>query len=439
MRKILIIAAIVIVAAVIVWRVSVRGASEEDGRYEFVEITRGNLENIVSSTGTLSAVGTVEVGTQVSGTIAEVLADYNENVKAGQILAILDTKFLAASVRDAEAALMRAEAQYEQAASDHERMTKLHDGKLVSDDEFDDSATSLKVAEASVVSADASLERAHTNMGYAVIRSPIDGTVIMRDVDEGQTVAASLSTPRLFVIAEDLSEMEIHALVDESDIGQIRVGQSVRFTVEAYLDDVFEGTVRQIWLQPETISNVVNYTVVVDATNDRGLLLPGMTATVDFLIDERTDVLLVANSALRFQPSMDMLAEFRENMRERMEERVRSQGGETRAHTGAPSGGGMPATGAGGAFGQKSGNDAILAFAFRGDVPEGAAVLWALDDEGNAVPKPIVKGVTDGRSTEIASGRDIEEGMQVIKSVVETPEEEQGSRNPLSNTFGRRR
>jgi HlyD family secretion protein len=437
MRKILIIAAIVIIAAVIVWRVSVRGASEEDGRYEFVEITRGNIENIVSSTGTLSAVGTVEVGTQVSGTIAEVLADYNEDVKAGQILAILDTKFLAASVRDVEAVLMRAEAQYEQALSDHERMIKLHEGKLVSDDEFDDSATALRVAKASVVSADASLERARTNLGYAVIRSPIDGTVIMRDVDEGQTVAASLSTPRLFVIAEDLSEMEIHALVDESDIGQIKVGQSVRFTVEAYLDDVFEGTVRQIWLQPETIQNVVNYTVVVDATNDRGLLLPGMTATVDFLVDERNDVLLVSNAALRFQPSMEMLAEFRETARERMAERVKSEGGEMPGRPSGPPGGGMP--GAGGAHDQKSGNGAILAFAFRGEVPENAAVLWHLDDDGNIAPKPVVKGVTDGRSTEIASGRGIEEGMQVIKAVVENPEEEQGSKNPLSNTFGRRR
>jgi HlyD family secretion protein len=438
MRKILIIAAIVIVAGVIVWRVSTGGASEEDGRYEFAEITRGNLENIVSSTGTLSAVGTVEVGTQVSGTIAQVLVDYNEDVEEGQILAILDTKFLAASVRDAEAALMRAEAQYEQALSDHERMTELHASKLVSDDEFDDSATSLKVAEASVVSADASLERARTNMSYAVIRSPIDGTVIMRDVDEGQTVAASLSTPRLFVIAEDLSEMEIHALVDESDIGQIKVGQSVRFTVEAYLDDVFEGTVRQIWLQPETISNVVNYTVVVDASNDKGLLLPGMTATVDFLVDERTDVLLVANAALRFQPTEDMLSEFREAMRERMQERMKSEGGETRAPAqGAP--GGAHAQGAGGPFGQKSGNDAILAFAFRGDVPDNAAVLWHLDDEGNPAAAPIVKGVTDGRSTEIASGRDIEEGMQVIKTVVAITEEEQESRNPLSNTFRRRR
>ncbi|MCD4691095.1 efflux RND transporter periplasmic adaptor subunit, partial [bacterium] len=319
MRKWIIIAAAVIVVLVIVGFMRRGGGDAAQARYEFAEVTRGDLENVITATGALSAVGTVEVGTQVSGTIAQVLADYNETVHRGRVLAVLDTTMHAASVRDARANRMKVEAQYEQALRDHGRVLELFEQGLVSDAEIEESRTSMKSAEAALLAAEASLDRQVANLSYAVIRSPIDGTVIMRNVERGQTVAASFSTPTLFTIAEDLSQMEIRAYVDESDIGQIEEGLRARFTVEAYIDEEFTGVVRQVWLQPQTISNVVNYTVVVDAKNSRGLLLPGMTATVDFLLDDLTNVLLVPNSALSIHPDDAMIEEIRATMRRRTE------------------------------------------------------------------------------------------------------------------------
>ncbi len=443
MKRALIIVAIVVVVVVVAWQVLGRAGPDAGGRYEFVEIEHGDIENVISSVGTLSAVGTVEVGTQVSGTIDKVLVDYNEHVREGQILAVLDATQLLASVRDAEANVLRAQAQYDQAVRDHERASELFEQELISEADFDDSETSVMTARSGLLSAEAGLDRALANHGYAVIRSPIDGTVIMRSVEEGQTVAASFSTPTLFIIAEDLAEMEIRALVDESDIGQVRDGQKVRFTVEAYIDEEFYGMVRQIWLQPETIQNVVNYTVVVDAVNDRGLLFPGMTATADFFVDEVRDVLLVSNAALRFQPTEDMIAEIREAMqaqfesmsdeeRQAMRKRMggsgeggpggaRPGGGPGGMASGGHPGGGMP----GGMFGG-SGDD--------------AARLWFLDDDGRLAVAHIKTGATDGRSTEIVRGEGIQEGMQIIKAIVESEEGEGGSRNPLSTMpFGRRR
>lgn len=427
MKKFILIGALVIVAAIVVWQLVGRGGPEQTGLYEFAEIERGDIENIVSSSGTLSAVGTVDVGTQVSGTIAHILADYNEPVKAGQVLAVLDTTMLSASVRDARAGLIRARALYDQAIRDFDREKELHDNDLISDAQFSDTRTAMETAHAGVLSAEAARDRARANLRYAVIRSPINGTVIMRNIEPGQTVAASFSTPTLFVIADGLAEMEIHALVDESDIGAIRVGLKVRFTVEAYIDEVFEGVVRQVWLQPQTVQNVVMYTVVVDAPNDKGLLYPGMTATTDFLIDERTDVLLVPNAALRFQATPRMFAEMRAGMEERLaempdslrkaaEERMASR----RNGAGGASYGGANGTPPGGS------NDT-------------SAMLWYLDDKGRLAVSRITKGVTDGRMTEVVRGPGIEEGMQVITSVNE-PEADSGSSNPLATSpFGRRR
>jgi len=441
MKKLIIIAAVVVVAAVIVWQLVGRGGPEQLGMYEFVEVERGDIENIISSSGTLSAVGTVEVGTQVSGTIARIRADYNETVRAGQVLAVLDTTMLSASVRDARAGIVRAEALFDQAVRDFEREEDLHTSDLISDAQFSDTRTAMESARAGVLSAEASLDRSRANLKYAVIRSPIDGTVIMRNMEPGQTVAASFSTPTLFVIAEDLSEMEIRALVDESDIGSIRAGQSVRFTVEAYIDEQFAGVVRQVWLQPQTIQNVVMYTVVVDARNDDGLLYPGMTATTDFLIDERSDVLMVPNAALRLKATPRMFTEMRETMEERMAElpdsvrlamkdRMRPGGGSASPHGGSSGRGGMSGGSPGGMGGMSfngSGSD------------ETSGMLWYLDEKGRLSVARITKGVSDGRMTEIVRGHGVEEGTQVITSVTE-PEEDNGSSNPLATSpFGRRR
>jgi HlyD family secretion protein len=436
MKRTLVIVAVAVIAAIVVWQVLGRRGPEADGRYEFVEVARGDIENVISSTGTLSAVGTVEVGTQVSGTIDRVLVDYNEHVRRGQVLAVLDTTQLVASVRDAEASVLRAQAQHDQAVRDHGRAADLYAQNLISEADFDDSETSVMTAKAGVLSAEAGRDRSRANLGYAVIRSPIDGTVIMRNVEEGQTVAASFSTPTLFVIAEDLAEMEIRALVDESDIGQVKVGQKVRFTVEAYIDEEFEGIVRQIWLQPQTIQNVVNYTVVVDATNDRGLLFPGMTATADFFVDEVRDVLLVPNSALRFKPTESMIAEFMESMRARFESMSEEERQAMRQRGGAGGGRGGP-SGAMASGGHQGGGAPGGMFGGAGDA---TPRLWFLDEDGNLAVAHIETGATDGRTTEIVRGGDVEEGMQVIKAVVESEEGDGGSRNPLATMpFGRRR
>ena len=270
--------------------------------YQTTTLSRGAFENTVSSTGTLAAVETVDVGTQVSGTIEKIEADYNDRVKKGQILAIINQDLFKAAVNNAEGSVSKAQATLALDEKELARNRPLYEKGYLSQQEFLPYETNVKVDEGTLNSARASLAQARTNLANTVIRSPIDGTVIQRSIDTGQTVAASFSTPTLFVIAEDLSRMQIEANVDETDIGQIRKGQPVRFTVQAYPDQTFTGTVSQIRLQPQTISNVVTYTVIVKANNDRGLLLPGMTATADFVVEHDTDVLLVPNAALRFQP-----------------------------------------------------------------------------------------------------------------------------------------
>lgn len=271
--------------------------------YQTVRIERGTLERTVSSTGTLAAVETVDVGTEVSGTVEKVLADYNDRVKKEMVLAVLKPDLFNAAVNEAEGSVKQAEATLAQARNDLQRNRPLHEQGFLSDQEFSPYPTAVAKAEAALASARAVLARARTNLRNSVIRSPIDGTVIQRSIDAGQTVAASLNTPTLFVIARDLARMQIEAAVDETDIGQIKDGQQVRFSVQSYPDRNFSGIVRQIRLQPATVQNVVTYTVIVSADNNEGLLLPGMTATLDFIVEHEENVLLVPNAALRFHPA----------------------------------------------------------------------------------------------------------------------------------------
>jgi len=417
MKKILIVIVIIVIGAAAAF-IFLKGndVSASNG-YTFVTITRGDIENTVSSTGTLYPVSTVEIGTQVSGTIDKVLVDFNDDVRQGQTLAILDTTNLASMVRASEADILRAEAQYEQAQSDFERARKMFAKNLISEYDLTSAKTSAQTSLAALKSARESLDRAKTNLDYALIKSPIDGKVIHRNIEEGQTVAASLSTPTFFIIAEDLGQMEIQALVDESDIGRIENGQTVHFTVEAYMDEEFTGIVEQVRLQPTTILNVVNYTVIVDASNEEGLLLPGMTATVDFLIEQRQDVMLVPNAALRFQPTTEMLAEFRQNMQKHMEnmpDSLKEHFGQRRPQENqteddqaesrqAVSRSFMGPMGMGGAMGD-------------GSQPKNISRLWYLDQDGKLNMTMIRTGATDGKNTEIVMGRNITEDMQVISS-----------------------
>lgn len=379
----------IIVLAVVTGLIIFNAVSSKrtNGKFTFDKITRGDLINTVSSTGTINAVSTVEVGTQVSGIIDKLYVDFNDQVRKGQLLAVLDTVLLKTALMDAQANLEKAKAMLEQAQADYNRNLPLFEKGLISEAEFLPIKIQLKTQRANLTSAQAAFERAQRNLKYAFIHSPINGTVIQRNVEEGQTVAASFQAPVLFIIAEDLSKMEIHAQVDESDIGMIKTGQRVTFTVQAYPNKTFHGTVRQIRLQPTTIQNVVNYTVVIDAANHENLLLPGMTATVDFIVGERKDVLLVPNAALRFQPPEQMMQAFFNETKKRVESAPDSVTNK------------MPRIG-----GQNS----------KQSRPKDAGQVWYLDENNKLVMAPFKAGITDGKLTEIVMSRDLKEGMQVI-------------------------
>ena len=318
MKKKYLIYGIIVVVVIVTAFLLFSNGETKNGKFNFVEVKKGSITNAITSTGTLEALSTVEVGTQVSGRIARLYVDFNDEVRKGQLLALIDTTLLAAQVRDQQAMLERTKAQYNEAVAKHERNKKLFEKKFISELDFITSQTSIESALASLKSAEFAVEKAKTNLEYAYISAPISGKIINRNVEQGQTVAASLSAPTLFTMVEDHSSMRILANVDEGDIGQIKVGQKVQFTVQAFQDKKFEGEVSQIRLSPQTISNVVNYTVVVKADNKEKLLLPGMTATVDFYVAQKDDVLIIPNLALRFTPPDDMMAEYTKRMEERL-------------------------------------------------------------------------------------------------------------------------
>lgn len=400
-------------------------SSKQETEFQFSVLELGDIEDTVSSTGTLSAVGTVEVGSQVSGTVEKVLVDYNDEVKKGQTLAIVDTSLLAASVNDAEANLAKARAQFEQAQTEYQRNEKLFQGGYISEVTYLAKKTEVRTNAATVKSAEVAVKRAKTNLKYAEIRSPISGRVIERSIDAGQTIAASMSAPTLFIIAEDLSRMQIEAAVDESDIGNIKEGMAVRFTVQAYDEETFTGTVRQIRLQPKTVENVVTYTVVVDALNEKGLLLPGMTATVDFIVAERQNVLVVPNTALNFQPSQEMLAALRQQR-----ENSGSQNQRNRPPA-PPEGMQPPANGVQSSSGGK----------LRGNGSSDMSRVFYLDDAGKVGVARFKAGMTDGTVTEVAESRELREGLRVIIGTTITTEKNasNSNKNALSSLMNGKR
>ena len=279
-----------------------RAEAKDRPAYRFVAVEKGDLEVQVSATGNLAAVRTVQVGTQVSGQVAEILVDYNDRVRKGQLLARIDPTLARQAVADAQAGLDRALAEQAAAQQEEQRNRTLVQEGLLAPSAFEPMQTRLAVAKANVSSARVAVQRARQNLAYTEIHSPIDGVVVERNVDVGQTVAASLSAPQLFLIANDLSHMQIVVSVDESDIASIREGQQARFTVQARPRERFSGRVQQVRLQSTTLENVVSYGVVVTVDNPEMKLLPGMTARVDFMVDSAADVLKVANAALRFRP-----------------------------------------------------------------------------------------------------------------------------------------
>ncbi|WP_319590821.1 efflux RND transporter periplasmic adaptor subunit [uncultured Draconibacterium sp.] len=271
---------------------------------------KGNISNVVESTGTLEAITTVEVGTQVSGIVDELFVDYNSYVKKGQLLAKIDTTNLAAQLEQSQATLDNAKAELDYQQATYNRMAPLNDKQLISQTDFDQLVYNLNKAKASYNNAMAQHKRNQINLDYALIYSPIDGVVLNKEVEEGQTVAASFNTPTLFTIANDLTQMQVEADIDEADIGHIKEGQRVEFTVDAYPETIFEGEVTQLRWEPTVTNNVVTYTIIVDAPNPDYKLMPGMTATIQVYVLEKNDILVVPSKALRFTPDQKLMASY---------------------------------------------------------------------------------------------------------------------------------
>lgn len=275
--------------------------------YETAKVERATISNSVTATGTIEPVNKVEVGTQVSGIISKIYVDYNSIVKKGQVIAELDKINLESELASAKANLASSKSELDYQETNYKRMKALHDKGFISDDDFDIADLSYKKAKEAYLVQLQTVQKAQTNLGYATITSPIDGVVLSKDVEEGQTVAASFSTPTLFTIARDLTDMQVVANVDEADIGNVRDGQRVTFTVDAYPDDTFEGRVKQVRQQGEEESNVVTYEVVISAPNNDLKLKPQLTASVNIYTEEIENVVSVPAKALRFSPSKEMM------------------------------------------------------------------------------------------------------------------------------------
>ena len=364
------IAVIVIVAiAVAAWALS-GGNKEEEINFKEEAVKTETLQNSVTATGTIEAVTSVTVGTQVSGIVNKLYVDYNSQVKKGQVIAELDKTNLLSELNTAKANLASATSNLSYQAANMNRYQTLYKKGLVSADEYENALLTYRQAREQVASSKENVQKAQTNLSYATITSPIDGTVISKSVEEGQTVAASFNTPELFTIAKDLTNMQVVANVDEADIGGVKEGDRVTFTVDAYPDDTFEGTVKQVRLEATTTNNVVTYEVVISAPNTDLKLKPGLTANVTIYTQERSGVLAVANKALRFTPTKETV-----------------------------------------------GKDMKIVDC------KGKNKVWTLSDK-TLTAHPVTIGQTDGVHTEIIKG--IRKGQKIVTEIiVNTPEEEE--------------
>lgn len=297
-----IVAAVVAVIAIAVYLFS-GGKKEAKVSFTTAKVEKTNIQNSITATGTIEPVTSVTVGTQVSGIVSHLYVDYNSVVKKGQVIAELDKTNLTSELNTARANLSSAQSSLDYELNNYNRYKTLYDKGLVSADEFETAKLSYLKAKEQVTTARESVQKAQTNLGYATITSPIDGVVLSKSVEEGQTVAASFNTPELFTIAQDLTDMRVIADIDEADIGGVQEGQRVTFTVDAFPDDLFEGQVTQVRQQATTESNVVTYEVVISAPNNDLKLKPGLTANVTIFTLEKNDVLAVPSKALRFMPN----------------------------------------------------------------------------------------------------------------------------------------
>ena len=303
-KKIIILSVSIVAVIVVLWFIFGRKSKSTNYIVETATATRGDVSEAVTATGTIEPVTKVDVGTQVSGIIDKLYADYNSVVTKGQLIAEMDKVTLQSELTSQQATYDGAKAEYEYQEKNYLRNKALHEKQLISDTEFEESTYNYAKAKSAYESSEANLAKAKRNLAYATITSPIDGVVISRAVEEGQTVAAGFETPTLFTIAADLTQMQVIADVDEADIGGVKEGQRVEFTVDAYPNDTFEGTVTQVRLEATEESNVVTYEVVISAHNPDLKLKPGLTANVTIYIAERRNVINIPLKALRFVPDM---------------------------------------------------------------------------------------------------------------------------------------
>ena len=301
------IAIAVVVALIIAYNLLSGGKKEEKVSFDTAKVETGNIQTSITATGTIEPVTSVTVGTQVSGIVSHLYVDYNSVVKKGQVIAELDRTNLISELNAQKASLASAQSSLNYQQSNFERYKTLFEKGLVSADEFESARLQYEQSKQQVAQSRESVQRAQTNLGYATITSPIDGVVLSKAVEEGQTVAASFNTPELFTIAQDLTNMRVIADIDEADIGGVKEGQRVSFTVDAFPDDKFEGSVTQVRQQATTESNVVTYEVVISAPNNDLKLKPGLTANVTIFTLEKNNVLVVPAKALRFQPNEALL------------------------------------------------------------------------------------------------------------------------------------
>ena len=451
-RRILLSIAFVVVAGGVTAGFLLRGHSGYTASYRFVAVDRGDIAATVNSTGTLSADTTVTVGAQVSGQITELHVDFNSHVKKGELIARLDPRPAELEVNTAEAQVQQDIADSTLKAFTLTQATPLHTNGMMTDNDYVAAQAAFEQSKANLKAARVQLARAQQDLAYTYIYAPMDGVVQERDVQVGQTVASSFAAPQLFIIASDLKRMQILVQVDEADVGQIKTGQDVAFTVEAYPNRTYHGSVAQVRLQYATVQNVVDYTVVVAVNNQDMTLLPGMTATVNFQTAKAANVLRIQNAALRFRPSEMMLAaadlpqrrsgaagadssgarrqftaadsaRFRQMMAQR-----RAQGGGSGGFGGGAGGGAGGFGGGAGGSGGSGGAGGAGAFGMAAAGANNVAVLWTVDANGKPSPVRVHTGLTDGQMTEI-SGPNLKEGMKIIAAV--TNEKSGAANNPF--------
>jgi len=399
-KSIIQIISVVIIIAIALFVLKACQSAKGEIKIETTIVSKGSISNTVTATGTIQAIKTVAVGTQVSGVIKKIYVDFNSSVKKGQILARIDETPLLATLDQSRSTVVSATADLTYKKTTYDRFKALFEKQLIAKSDYDQAVLNYEQAKANLSNANSNYDKNKINLDYATIYSPIDGVILNRAVDEGQTVAASFNTPTLFSIANDLTQMRVEANVDEADIGQIKLGQRVEFNVDAYQDIKFTGIVTQIRLQPVITSNVVTYTVIIEAPNPDKKLMPGMTANASIFVDEAKDLLIVDSKALRFTPDSKIMDEYIKKHPQNAKSKI----------------------------------EHILSFKAKINPGESnkQTMLW-LEKGDEIEPVQVVTGLTDGTKMEIKSG--VSEGDKVIFAMQSTTNADTTKKEVVKSPF----